>query len=200
MESTEHNKAPGRHGHWAHAVHEGALEVHGHVACKPGRLVRLAALPARHAPIIQPHCTAHRVPGYQICQSSLFTRRTRVTCRTWQRCSCPTVCSIPLHCNCLAQVRRPLHPSAFVTGLLQRNACITLRGEIVTGGTNLLTYGIAAAGYKQVRVQRADCDAVDWHPGLHHACLLLPLVSCKPRHLLRQCRCFSSSCARCTLL
>ena len=42
--------------HGVRAVRQRALEVHGHVPRKPGRFVRLAALPARHAPVIQPHC------------------------------------------------------------------------------------------------------------------------------------------------
>ena len=42
----------------AGAVNQSALEVHGHVASKPGRPARLAALPAAHPPIVQPHCTA----------------------------------------------------------------------------------------------------------------------------------------------
>lgn len=75
---------------------------------------------------------------YQVIKSatsSLVTRRTRATCRTWQRCSCPIVRSIPLHCNCLAQLNGPLHPSVFTTGLLQRNASIAMNGGIVTGHT-----------------------------------------------------------------
>jgi hypothetical protein len=76
--------------------------------------------------------------------------------------------------------------------ILQRSSCNNgFNWMNCDGRHGFCTYGIATTGRKQVWVQGADCDAVDGHPGFHHARPLLPLVSCKPRHLLCQCLCFS---------
>ena len=53
----------------AGAVDQGALEVHGHVAGKPGRPARLAALPAAHPPVVQPHCTAAQASANPLLRS-----------------------------------------------------------------------------------------------------------------------------------
>ena len=69
--------------------------------------------------------------------------------------------------------------------------CLTaLRANERTHGRSAgHTYRIASACCKQVRVQGADCDAVDGDPGFDHSGLFLPLVRCRPKHLSRICYC-----------
>ena len=149
----------------AGAVDQGALEVHGHVASEPGRPARLAALPAAHPPVVQPHCTAAQALAGLLL-------RPKISCTA--------------HVGLLERNARQssfgLSRSTNQRGFINDCTCFTLESlfaeHCLWRGPDQRTYCVTAACCKQVRVQGADCEGVDGHPGLNNPCLLLPLISC----------------------
>ena len=149
----------------AGAVDQGALEVHGHVAGKPGRPARLAALPAAH-----PSCRTAALHG-----SPSFSQPATAV-HGMMYCTCGLRGGNARQSSGGPSCSRDQHGST--NNNTDLTSKVLLTEQCLWGGPGQRTYCITAACCKQVRVEGANCEGVDGHPGLNNPCLLLPLISC----------------------